>query len=202
MDVAADTYTFFLTIGAGIACGILYDFFAVLAGRVAKRKLIHAFDLFFLILSSVCITMAFYVYNSCKLRLYMFVGVLLGLILHCLLFSNIIVCIFEKILKIFEIIFKILLTPLRFLYKILLVYLFIPVTNFLKKLANKFGLKIKTIRGSIFYGNNKRNRKKNSKKKNKSCCKKEKNAYVANHIGGACGCFHDDKRCNASAADN
>ena len=101
---------------------------------------------------------------------------------------------FEKIIvfisKIIGFIFKILLTPARFLYKILLVYIFIPIYSMLKKfisfLSSKY-INIYSKRGKL---NEKREEYKN----------KQKKAVLGNFI--RCCRVHAHKGGNAPAGDN
>jgi spore cortex biosynthesis protein YabQ len=205
MDMTADALTFLLTAAAGMACGILFDIFRVLGGFGTKKRLIPVFDLIFVLASAFMITAAFYIYSSCRLRLYMFVGVFIGVILYFLLFSSLIVRILKKIFKLFEIIFKILLTPVHFLYKILVIYFFKPFVGLIGRIASKikYGfVKINTVRGSIFYGKNKRNKGTGKSCKRKEHGKGEKKAQTFRRAGSSRSGIYADKGSHASAGNN
>ena len=199
MNMTQDALTFLLTAAAGIACGVLFDIFRVLGGFGTKKRLIPILDLIFVLLSAFIITAAFYIYNSCRLRLYMFAGVLIGVVLYFLLFSGYIVKLLKKIFELFKIIFKILLTPVHFLYKILVVYFFVPVVRLFKKIIKSGFIKINTIRGSVFYEKNKHIGRKNKRRKTG---KKEKKAHPCLNIGRRRSGVYADKGSYASAGNN
>ena len=198
-DMTQDALTFLLTAAAGIACGVLFDIFRVLGNFGTNKRLIPIFDLIFVTASAFIITAAFYIYNSCRLRLYMFAGVLIGVVLYFLLFSGYIIKILKKIFELFKIIFKILLTPVHFLYKILVVYFFVPVVRLFGKTVKLGFIKINTIRGSICYEKNEHIGRKNKRRKTG---KKEKKAHPCHNIGRRRSGIYADKGNYAAAGNN
>ncbi len=147
VDISLEAYVFLATVISGILSGAIYDVFGVF--RFVKKKLfVSLYDILLSLVICTIIVMVFYLYNSFMLRWYMFIGLFLGIIFYFLCLRRFFVCILEKILQLFHFIFKILLTPVRFLYKILVVYLFMPVLSFItvpfKKIkGNMNRLKIK-----------------------------------------------------------
>lgn len=135
VDITSETITFLSTVVCGIICGILYDIFKVLFNDGRKNKIIvSVFDIFLSFFIGIFIIFVFYFYNSFLIRWYMIIGLIVGVILYFLCFSTFIIKILEKILKIFEFILKILLTPARFLYRILLIRVIDTVKKFFYKI--------------------------------------------------------------------
>lgn len=166
MNIYTDVIAFLASVLSGGLCGILFDILRVFTSNQKKQTLVHIFDFIFVLLTSFSIFSVFWVYTSFKLRLYMFFGIFLGLVLYFLLFSTLFTIILKKILKLFGFIFKILLTPTQFLYKILVVYPF----GFVTKIVSHFILKIKNlklIKRLVTY--EKKNKQKKHKAKLKAC---------------------------------
>lgn len=113
----------------GIILGIIFDFFRAL------RKFLHkgifpvaVTDILFWIISlGVSAYCVFYINNG-LLCTFVIAGFLLGIVLYFLSVSCMIFNVFFKIIdilsKFLHLFFKILLTPLQFSYKIILVYFF------------------------------------------------------------------------------
>lgn len=195
MDMTADAVTFLVTVLSGLSCGALFDVFRVLGVCADKKRLIPFLDLIYISASAIIVVFVFYIFNSYQLRLFMFVGVLLGLILYFLLLSRVFVVILKKIIKIIHFIFKILLTPARFLCKILVVCVFSPAKKCFAGIVNFLGKKIKKIkkiRGQIGYEKNRDKKRNNKKRKNK----------IVRYHSGSFSTGNVNKRCDATATDN
>lgn len=145
VNISADCQTFIAVILSGMICGILFDTFKV-AGIFSKRNsvLISLFDLFFSLVLCVIVMTVFYIFNSYELRWFMFIGLFLGVILYFFMLSKAYKFTLNKLiqffLKIFQIIFKILLTPARFLYKILVVHIISRIRNLIYKFLINRGI--------------------------------------------------------------
>ncbi len=192
VDITSELCIFVASIISGMLSGILYDFFTVFTIK-SKKLFVSLSDILLSFVICVLIVAVFYFYNSFDLRWYMFIGLFLGIILYFLCLSNIFVFCLTKIMKLFAFIFKILLTPTLFLYKILVVYLFKPVSAcavFLgRKLADKFK-NSRISRGIKRY--ERRNKKKYKKKKTKNI----NNSYSS-------GCFSNvNKGCYVPTPNN
>ena len=130
VDISLEAYIFLATAVSGIISGAIYDVFGVF--KFVKKKLfISLYDVFLSLVICTIVVTVFYLYNSFMLRWYMFIGLFSGIVFYFLCLRRFFVYILEKILQLFHFIFKILLTPTRFLYKILVVYLFIPIRAFI-----------------------------------------------------------------------
>lgn len=188
VDITSELCNFVASVISGILSGVLYDFFTVLTIK-SKKLFVSLSDILLSFLICFLIVSVFYLYNSFDLRLYMFFGLITGIILYFLWLSAIFVFFLTKIIKLFDFIFKILLTPTCFLYKILVMYLFKPVGAFTILLCGKLKCKLKKLKISRGI---ERYERKNKKKKTKDV----NNSYSS-------GCFGDvDKGCYVPTPDN
>lgn len=130
----------------GILIGLLFDFF-----RIA-RKVFHTSDfvtyiedILFWILTGMIVLYSIFVFNNGELRLFMFLGILLGAIIYMISISSYIIKINIKLVNYFKKIFKIIFIPFNFIYKSLNKILFKPFIflfiNIRKNFTN-FGMKI------------------------------------------------------------
>ena len=191
VDISQEATAFAAAVLCGLFCGLLRDILKVFSKHTKNRILNAIFDFLLAGICAFAVIAVFYVYNSFQMRWYMFLGVFLGIILYFLMFSKTVSAFLEKILKLFVNIFKILLTPTRFLYKILLVYFFMPVIEFFKKLSGIFKAKIKKV-----FVNSRS--KRNGKRKNK----KTKKIKFHNWHFGRFGAFYACKGNSASTENN
>jgi len=127
-------------IGIGAAEGFVFDLFRVLRKNTCKSfAAVSISDVLYWIVAAVILIAALFHFTFGQLRGYLFVGIALGLIFYFLLISRWVIAFLMKliaiILKIFKLIFKILLTPLTFLYKMLLASLVMFLGRFFKKIA-------------------------------------------------------------------
>lgn len=146
--VTNQAYLFLIFIINGILIGLLFDFF-----RIA-RKVIHTNDIItyiedilFWILAGLIMLYSIFVFNNGELRLFMFLGILLGAFVYLLFVSSYIIRINVKIINILKKVFSVVMIPLKCLYSILhkiflkpITFLFINVrkifTNFGRKTIN------------------------------------------------------------------
>ncbi len=163
MNMTADMISFFMSVLSGIICGIVYDVFRVLRWLPAGKRLVSLFDFVFLTISAFVVTAVFYIYNECSLRLYMIVGVIIGSVLYFMILSRLIIAVLKKIIEIIKFFFKILLTPIVFLYKILLAYVFKPLGKLIKRIYLVFYNKIKRVRGKITHEKRRSKQRKKTK---------------------------------------
>ncbi len=125
ISVTQELLIFAAMILSGIAHGFLFDFFRVIRKLLFKKKTAQNFiDILYWIFAGALFFVSILYFNDGELRLFIFVGIGLGLIFYFLLLTNsinfLLWWLFSKILKIFQLIFKILLTPATFLYKIII----------------------------------------------------------------------------------
>ncbi len=130
--------SFFSSILIGVIFGVIYDFAKSIRAVFKKNTLPDIFMWSLIITISGII---WYNFQNGEVRWYMVLGTLTSGILYFLLISRIVFCTFlflvRKIYCFFNIILKLLLTPLRFLCKILSVYIKKAKTKFFKKVEDK-----------------------------------------------------------------
>ena len=179
--MTADMISFFMSVLSGFICGIVYDMFRVLRWLPAGKRLVSLFDFVFPAISAFVVTAVFYIYNECSLRLYMIVGVITGAVLYFMIFSRLIIAVLKKIIKIIKFFLKILLTPIVFLYKILLVYILKPPGKLIKIIYLKIDNIIKRVRGKITH--EKRRSKQRKKTKQNENVKRNRHYRRRLHAG-------------------
>lgn len=129
-DMNKEIFALFALTLCGAAVAMLFDMFramrAVGKGNAAATVLE---DILFWIASIYIVAKCLWVFNNGELRFFEAVGFVIGIILYILLLQRIIFKIFKvifvNIFKFIHLICQILLTPPRFLYKILLVPLYV-----------------------------------------------------------------------------
>jgi len=115
---------FFIT---GICIGLLFDIFRV--SRKAFKTpniLIYIEDVLFWILSGIIVLYSIFIFNNGEMRLFMFLGIILGGIMYMVLLSSYIIKINVKIIKLIQKILEILFIPLKLIYKYLVKFLLKP----------------------------------------------------------------------------
>ncbi len=131
--------TFLASIILAFSVGVLYDFFRVIR-KYTKITLLWDILLWVSTLFLTC-TVWFLVLNG-EVRWYMILGSVFAGLIYLLTISKYVVfvlCFFvDKICRIFRIIFKILLTPLAFLCKIIGVYVIKAKSKFSRKVEEKY----------------------------------------------------------------
>ena len=124
----------------GVAIGMLFDFFRILRISIKTPNLItYIEDVLFWILTGLLVLYNIWYFNNGEIRIFMFLGIILGVLIYMSTLSNILIKIFSTILqtliKILEVPFKLIGTAFS---KIKTLFLTI-FTNFTKKFANKEG---------------------------------------------------------------
>lgn len=108
----------------GAALSALFDLRRSLQKAVNLPDfIVAAADFFFWVICAAAVSWCIWTLNSGILRIYEFIGLILGIVIYFLTISRLLIKLFTlliaNILKIIAIILKILLTPIRFLYKII-----------------------------------------------------------------------------------
>lgn len=139
-------YLFLIFTINGIIVGLLFDFFRISRKVFNTNDMVtYIEDILFWILAGAIVLYSVFIFNNGELRLYMFLGILLGAFIYLLFVSSYIIKINIKIINIVKRIFKFAILPFNFIYKILQKTFFKPFTflfiNF-RKSFTKFGTKI------------------------------------------------------------
>lgn len=143
--VTNQAYLFLIFIITGIIIGLLFDFFRIYRKIVKTSDFVtYLQDMMFWILSGMIVLYAVFIFNNGELRLFMFLGILLGTIIYMIFISTYIIKINVKIINMIIKFLKIIIIPFNFIYGIIHKIIFKPITflfinvnksfnNFLKK---------------------------------------------------------------------
>lgn len=135
-------YLFIVFSLTGVVIGILFDFFRILRRSFKTSNIItYVEDILFWILTGVLILYNIWYFNNGEIRIYMFLGIIMGLLIYMLTLSNIIVSLFSKILKM---LIRILEIPFKTIISI-----FHKIITIIIKIFNKFTKKIKIKKGKM-----------------------------------------------------
>jgi len=84
----------------GIVVGVVFDFYRVLRGQTKPKKLItNIFDLLFAVMVTIIIFIALIYSNGGVIRVYVFLGIILGQIIYYWLFSRYIIILFSQLIE-------------------------------------------------------------------------------------------------------
>lgn len=138
-------YLFLIFVLNGVIIGLLFDFFRILRKTIKTKDFVtYIQDFLFWILTGIIILYSTFTFNNGEIRLFLFVGIIIGVTLYMLLISSYIIKIFVTI---FNFIKKILGIPIKYISKILRKILFKPISfciiNFKKTASNIFNKIIK-----------------------------------------------------------
>lgn len=144
--VTNQAYLFLIFAINGILIGLLFDFFRI-SRKVFNTNDIVTYleDILFWILAGAIMLYSIFVFNNGELRLYMFLGIILGAFVYLLFISSYIIKINVKIINTLKKFFGIIITPFKIIYDILhkiilkpFIFLFINI----RKISTNFGTKI------------------------------------------------------------
>lgn len=130
--VTNQAYLFLIFTVNGILIGLLFDFFRI------SRKIIKTSDLMtyiediaFWILTGILILYSIFVFNNGELRLFVFLGVLVGALFYMFFISSYVIKINMKIIEICSI-------PFKLIWKIISKLLLNPITFFIINIRKSF----------------------------------------------------------------
>ena len=133
-------YLFLVFSMTGVAIGILFDFFRILRRSIKTSNFItYIEDVLFWILTGLLVLYNIWYFNNGEIRIYMFLGIIMGVLIYMSTLSNILIKIFSKILQtIIKVIELPIKTIITFFSKIFTtIYTF--STKITKKFTNKEG---------------------------------------------------------------
>lgn len=135
VSIEHEIYVFTLSFLSGIICSMIFDFFRTTRKRYKQNTaVIGLSDILFWMISCIICYSCIYITNNGELRMYEFAAIIIGSFIYFLMLHRIFNIIFVNFFRIIEIIFKILLTPARFLYKII-IYTSCRIIYFRKKIS-------------------------------------------------------------------
>lgn len=140
----------------GVLIGLLFDFFRILRRSFNTKDFItYIQDVLFWILTGFILLYSIFTFNNGEIRLFMFLGVAIGIIIYMLFISSYIIRINVAIIKfvknIIIKIFNIISIPFKGIYKITKKLFFRPISFFIINIRKSF---------TNFFKNNYKNIKK------------------------------------------
>ena len=131
-------YLFLVFSLTGVEIGILFDFFRILRRTIKTGNIVtYIQDILFWIFTGILVLYNIWYFNNGEIRVYMFLGIIIGTLIYMSTLSNIFVKLFSKILstiiKALEIPFKTIITIFR---KIIT-----AILSFFTKNVKKFKIK-------------------------------------------------------------
>lgn len=151
----------------GVIIGLIFDIFRILRKSFKTGDVItYIQDILFWIITGVLILYSIFIFNYGEIRLFMFVGILLGTMIYMLSISRYVikisVTVIEFLKKIILFIFKIVNFPFKFIYKTFkkiftkpILFCIINTKNIIRQIKIKI-LKKNTINFKIFAKNAKK----------------------------------------------
>lgn len=120
--VTNQAYLFLIFIVNGIIIGLLFDFFRIARKVIPTNDFMtYIEDISFWILTGIITLYTIFVFNNGELRLFMFLGIILGAFIYILTLSSYIIKINVKIINT-------ILIPFKAIYRLLHKILFKPIT--------------------------------------------------------------------------
>lgn len=148
-------YLFLIFVLNGFIIGLLFDFFRILRKAFKTADILtYCQDILFWILTGLVTLYSIFVFNNGEIRIYIFLGILIGIILYMLLLSKYIILInvyiLNKIKMCIKLILKIIVIPFKFIFNIFkkiflkpISFIFINIKKDIKKIFKKMTLKNK-----------------------------------------------------------
>ena len=131
-------YLFLVFALTGVTIGILFDFFRILRRTIKTANFItYIEDVLFWILTGLLILYNIWYFNNGEIRIYMFLGIIMGVLIYMSTLSNILIKIFSKIL---QIIIKVVELPFKTIISIFRKIITLTITIF-AKITKKFTIK-------------------------------------------------------------
>lgn len=117
-------YLFLIFVINGLIIGFMFDIFRILRISFKTKNFItYIEDIIFWILTGLLVLSSVFVFNNGEIRLFMFLGIAIGVIIYLIIFSRHIidfaVYVIKIIKKLFKRIFTIILLPFKFIKKLL-----------------------------------------------------------------------------------
>ena len=135
-------YLFLVFSLTGVIIGILFDFFRILRRTIKTSNFItYVEDILFWILTGFLILYSIWYFNNGEIRIYMFLGIILGVLIYMLTLSSILIKIFSKL-------FRILINMLELPFKTI-ISVFRKLITAIEKNFIKINKKIKNKKGNF-----------------------------------------------------
>ncbi len=132
------SYIFFMFSLNGVLIGLLFDFFRIIRKCFKISNFItYIQDILFWILTGISIIFFMYFYSEGTIRLYLFIGMILGFFIYMLIISKYIIKLFVFIIEIMKMVFikliELIVRPVKKIVKTLLLPIKIRIKTLLYK---------------------------------------------------------------------
>ena len=124
-------YAFVIFIINGILIGILFDIFRIFRKSFKTADVVtYIEDCIFWIISGLVLLYSIFKFNNGEIRLYILIGIILGVSIYMLIFSKMFINTSVFIIKVIKRIFNIIIIiPIKFFIKIINKIIFKPLTK-------------------------------------------------------------------------
>jgi len=135
-------YLFLVFSLTGVIIGILFDFFRILRRTIKTSNIItYMEDVLFWILTGLLVLYNIWYFNNGEIRIFMFLGIILGVLIYMSTLSSILITIFSKIL---ETIIKVLELPFK-----TIIAIFRKIITSIREISTKITKKFTNKQGNF-----------------------------------------------------
>lgn len=133
-------YLFLVFSLTGVSIGILFDFFRILRKTIKTSNLItYIEDVLFWILTGLFVLYNIWFFNNGEIRIYMFLGIMLGVLIYMSTLSSIVIKVFSKIFCVIINIFEIPFKTIKVIFGKITTTIMSKFSKITKKFINKKG---------------------------------------------------------------
>ena len=149
--ITNQAFLFLVFVVIGLIIGLLFDVFRILRISFKTKDFVtYIEDILFWIITGILVLYSIFIFNNGEIRLFIFIGIAIGVILYIMLFSSLIikysVYIINFIKKVVRVVLKIIVIPIKCLIKVFKKVFFKPisfVTINIRKIIDKLINKMK-----------------------------------------------------------
>lgn len=109
-------YLFLVFSLTGVAIGVIFDFFRIIRRNIKTSNIItYIQDIIFWILTGILVLYNIWYFNNGELRIYVFLGIIMGVLIYITTLSELVIKVFSKIISL---IIKFIRIPIEFIISI------------------------------------------------------------------------------------
>lgn len=133
-------YSFIIFILNGLIIGLIFDIFRIFRKSFKTPDFItYLQDFIFWIIAGSILLYSIFKFNNGELRLYIFIGILLGVSAYILIFSRLFIKISVEIINfVKKVLFNLIVVPTKFVIKLLKKSILNPIMYITKKILSLF----------------------------------------------------------------
>ena len=138
--VQNQAYLFLVFSLTGVVIGILFDFFRILRRSIKTSNIVtYIQDILFWILAGIIVLYSIWYFNNGELRIYVLLGISIGVLLYMTTLSNIVIKVFTTITTFIISILKVPFKVINLFIKKIITVLLATFNKIIKKLKIKKG---------------------------------------------------------------